>query len=45
MKKLAGFSIAVLLAVLVGCATAPKKQEAAVFFPPAPEAPRIQYLT
>lgn len=45
MKKIAGFASTVLIAALVGCATPPKKQEAAVFFPPAPDPPRIQYLT
>jgi len=45
MKKFAGYLAVVLIASLVGCATPPKKQEAAVFFPPAPAPPRIQYLT
>lgn len=27
------------------CASGPKKSETAVFFPPAPELPRVQYLT
>lgn len=32
-------------AILAGCASAPKPVGASVFFPPAPELPRIQYLT
>jgi len=45
MKIIAGFASAVLIATLAGCATTKTKPEAAVFFPPAPEPPRIQYLT
>lgn len=44
MNKLAGFAAAVLIVALSGCATTPLKPEP-VFFPPAPEPPRIQYLT
>ena len=45
MNKLAGYFPVALIAALVGCAAAPKKPEAPVFYPPAPAPPRIQYLT
>jgi sugar lactone lactonase YvrE len=44
MKKLMSFAATVLIAALFGCATPPVKRET-TFFPPAPEPPRIQYLT
>ena len=31
--------------LVVSCVSAPQKKETAVFFPPAPDPPRIQYLT
>jgi sugar lactone lactonase YvrE len=34
-----------LLALLTGCATRPPAQKVHIFFPPAPDEPRIQYLT
>ena len=40
---LASVTLAVLLTS--GCATQPVKREPAVYFPPAPALPRIQYLT
>jgi len=44
MKKPSGFAVAALIAVLAGCATPTPKREI-VFFPPAPQPPRIQFLT
>jgi hypothetical protein len=41
-RNLAAFAGALLLA---SCATAPPQSQTAVFFPPSPEPPRIQYLT
>lgn len=37
--------IFVLLLTLIGCATPAKKKQFAVFFPPPPELPRVQFLT
>jgi sugar lactone lactonase YvrE len=31
--------------LLVGCASAPRKKESLIFYPPPPELPRIQFLT
>jgi DNA-binding beta-propeller fold protein YncE len=42
--RLAALPLAALL-LLAGCATKPKAPKEAVFFPPAPDQPRIQYLT
>src|SRR5262245_35991563 len=39
------FSAAILVILFTGCASAPIKKEAGIFFPPAPELPRFQYLT
>jgi DNA-binding beta-propeller fold protein YncE len=44
-KRLIGVALALLFLGMVGCASAPKKKEPLVFFPPAPELPRIQFLT
>jgi hypothetical protein len=44
MKRPSGFAVAALIAVLAGCAT-PKPKPEIVFFPPAPQPPRIQFLT
>lgn len=43
LAGLAGVAVAVLAAA--GCATKPKVEEVHYFFPPAPDEPRIQYLT
>lgn len=40
-----GASALMLAIVIAGCAGPPKKKDEAVFFPPAPAPPRIQYLT
>jgi hypothetical protein len=42
-RKLIG--LVSLILIVAGCAAPPKKPEGIVFFPPAPELPRIQYLT
>ena len=44
-KRAQGFTCLALLLLSAACATAPRKAEAPVFFPPAPGLPRIQYLT
>lgn len=41
MKK---YCILIILALLSGCASAPEKKIAPVFYPPAPELPRLQFL-
>ena len=41
----ASFFVLAFAALTGGCATSTRKPEAAVFFPPSPEPPRIQYLT
>jgi sugar lactone lactonase YvrE len=38
-------TLAALLLTLAACASAPVKREPAVYYPPAPALPRIQYLT
>jgi hypothetical protein len=44
--KLAGFSTLVALTLtLSACATAPVKRAPAVYYPPAPALPRVQFLT
>src|SRR4029453_6136095 len=43
LQGILGTALAILL---TACASAPpKRQESPVFFPPAPELPRLQYLT
>src|SRR5215471_14645055 len=42
VRAMPGLAAALLAAA---CASAPVKTEAPVFFPPAPELPRLQYLT
>ena len=42
-QKLIG--VVSLILIVAGCAAPPKKPEGIAFFPPAPELPRIQYLT
>jgi DNA-binding beta-propeller fold protein YncE len=44
-KTLSRSLCAALLLVVVGCATSQKPRLPAVFFPPAPALPRLQYLT
>jgi DNA-binding beta-propeller fold protein YncE len=44
-KKVNCLILLLILCTWIGCASAPKRKEAIVFFPPAPELPRIQYLT
>lgn len=44
MKTRSLFALILLPAVLVGCATPAVKEEAPIFFPPAPSTPRIVYL-
>lgn len=45
-RVLRGILGAALAILLTACASAPpKRQESPVFFPPAPELPRLQYLT
>jgi DNA-binding beta-propeller fold protein YncE len=44
-KRISSAWILLLVLTWIGCASAPKRKESAVFFPPAPELPRIQYLT
>jgi DNA-binding beta-propeller fold protein YncE len=34
-----------IVLTLIGCASGPKTQQPLIFFPPAPELPRLQYLT
>lgn len=38
-------SVCLVLALLSGCKTAPKTPKTYTFFPPAPDEPRLQYLT
>jgi DNA-binding beta-propeller fold protein YncE len=42
---LRGIACAALALLMAGCAAPVRKRDAAVYFPPAPELPRIQYLT
>jgi hypothetical protein len=42
MKK---FGIIIILALMTGCATAPKEEIVKVFYPDPPDPPRAQYLT
>ena len=42
-QKLTG--LVILILAFAGCAAPPKKPEGTAFYPPAPELPRIQYLT
>jgi sugar lactone lactonase YvrE len=44
-NALRGIACVALALLVAGCAAPVRKREAAVFFPPAPELPRIQYLT
>lgn len=37
--------IALLISLVAGCASAPKQEINKVFYPPPPDAPRLQYLT
>jgi hypothetical protein len=41
----ASLSVLAFAALNGGCATSARKPEAAVFFPPSPELPRVQFLT
>jgi len=45
MKKIISAALVGTIFFFLGCASTPKKKEPAIFFPPAPELPRIQYLT
>ena len=45
MNRLRKIASAVLVIIMTSCAAPAKKNEEIVFFPPAPELPRIQYLT
>lgn len=44
-RRYFGAVLAALFLTLAGCASAPKPKEPVVFFPPAPELPRVQFLT
>lgn len=45
MKRLRYIIGAALILILASCAAPVKKKEEVVFYPPAPELPRLQYLT
>jgi hypothetical protein len=45
MKRIISAALLGIVLTLAGCASAPKKKEPTIFFPPAPELPRLQYLT
>jgi DNA-binding beta-propeller fold protein YncE len=45
MKTLRPLLVITTLALLAGCATKPAKKAEYTFFPPAPDEPRIQFLT
>jgi DNA-binding beta-propeller fold protein YncE len=44
-RRLRRIACVALALLATACATSPRKNETAVFFPPPPEPPRIQYLT
>ena len=45
MSKKICFAAVAFVMIIAGCAAPPPKKEVAVFFPAAPELPRVQYLT
>jgi DNA-binding beta-propeller fold protein YncE len=45
MKRIIKAALLAIILGFLGCASTPKKKEPVIFFPPAPELPRLQYLT